>query len=110
MKSTKLKMAAVAILAAIGLFAFTAVSPKLTTGSIKGTISPATAAANVVAISGMDSTKATIDNGSFNINDIRQGTYKLVVTAVPPYKNFEKEGIMVSDGKATDVGEISLQK
>ena len=103
-------MAALAIVAAMGLFAFTAVSPRSTTGSIKGTISPATSVAGVMAISGVDTTKAMVDNGAFNVNDIRQGTYKLVVQAVPPYKNFEKEGIMVSDGKATDVGEISLQK
>jgi hypothetical protein len=33
-----------------------------------------------------------------------------VIEAIAPYKNFEKEGVVVNEKKATDVGEISLQQ
>jgi len=106
MKATNLKMAALGITAALGLFAFTIVK----TGSIKGTVAPSASATKAFAVSGMDTVKATIDNGSFNISDVKPGTYKLVIEAMPPYKNFEKEGVTVADGQSTDVGEITLQQ
>ncbi|PWT75222.1 MAG: carboxypeptidase regulatory-like domain-containing protein [Bacteroidetes bacterium] len=106
MKSTKLKIAAIAMVVAFGLFAFRTFSP----GAIKGTVTPTAAAVSAMAISGTDTSKVLIDNGSFAIKELKAGTYKLVIEAVPPYKNFEKEGIEVADSKATDVGEISLQK
>lgn len=91
---------------ALGLFAFT----RFNSGAIKGTITPSAAAVSAMAISGVDTAKVLVDNGAFAIKELKAGTYKLVVEAVPPYKNFEKEGVAVSDNKATDVGEISLQK
>jgi hypothetical protein len=106
MKATKLKLAALGIVAALGLFAFTMVK----TGSIKGTVTPAGSATVAMAISGMDTLKTIIDAGYFNISNVKAGTYKLVIEATPPYKNLEKEGVTVSDGQQTDVGEISLQQ
>jgi hypothetical protein len=106
MKATNLKMAALGIAAAIGLFAFTSIK----SGSIKGSIAPAKSATSAFAVSGTDTVRAMIDNGSFNINDVKPGTYKLVIEAMPPFKNFEKEGVTVADGQSTDVGEISLQQ
>jgi hypothetical protein len=107
MKATTLKRAGFAIAAAAGLFAFTLIK----SGSIKGTVSPAASATNALIISSsMDTIRAAIDNGSFMINDIKSGIYKLVIQAAPPYKNFEKEGIMVSDDKDTDLGQITLQQ
>ncbi len=106
MKSLKLKMTALGIASALALFAFTTFK----TGSIKGTITPSAAATSAMAISGVDTMKVPVDNGAFSINEVKAGTYKLVVEAMPPYKNFEKEGVAVSEGKATDVGEITLQK
>lgn len=106
MNTTKLKMAAFSVIAAIGLFAFTTVN----TGSIKGTVTPASSLNNAMAISGMDTLKAIIDNGSFNFNDVKPGTYKLVIEAMSPYKNFIKDGVVVEDGKSTDVGAITLKQ
>ena len=105
MKATKFKMAVLGIAAAFSLFAFSMIDG----GSIKGTVTPNASATNVMAISMTDTLRADIQNGSFNITDVKAGTYKLVIMAAPPYKNFEKEGVMVSDGKATDLGEITLQ-
>jgi hypothetical protein len=105
MKAINLKTAGLSVVAAVGLFAFS----KIETGSIKGKITPANGATKVWAISGNDTLKASVDGGSFNITDAKPGTYKLIVEAMPPYKNMAKEGVSVSDGQSTDVGEIKLQ-
>jgi hypothetical protein len=106
MTATNLKMAAMGVVAALGLFAFTV----LKTGSIKGTVTPSASATSAFIVSGMDTMRVTINNGSFGIGEVKAGTYKLVIEAVAPYKNFEKEGVTVAEGKSTDVGEISLQQ
>ena len=99
-------MAALGIVMASGLFAFTAFK----NGGIKGTVTPSAAATAAMAISGVDTIKVPINNGAFGMNEVKPGTYKLVIQAIAPYKDFEKEGVVVGDGKATDVGEIALQK
>jgi hypothetical protein len=92
---------------AAGLFAFTFIK----NGSVKATITPAVSATNALMISSsMDTIKVSIQNGECLINDIKAGTYKLVIQAIPPYKNFEKEGITVTDDKQTDLGKITLQQ
>jgi hypothetical protein len=106
MQMTKLRMAALGIVVASGLFAFTAFK----NGAIKGTVSPSAAATAAMGISGVDTIKVPINNGAFVMNEVKPGTYKLVIEAIAPYKNFEKEGVVVADDKATDVGEIALQK
>lgn len=106
MKAINLKTAAFSIAAAIALFAFS----KIETGSITGKVTPADAAAKVWAISGTDTLKASVDGGTFNITNVKPGTYKLIVEAMPPYKNMAKEGVTVNDGQSTDVGEIKLQQ
>jgi hypothetical protein len=106
MKAIKLKLAALSFAAAVGLFAFTGIK----SGSIKGTVTPANAAAKAWAISGTDTLKASIDGGSFNISDVKPGVYKVIIEAMPPYKNIAKDGVTVADGQQTDVGEIKLQQ
>jgi hypothetical protein len=106
MKAIKLKLAALTIAAAFGLFAFSAIK----SGSIKGTVTPANAAAKAWAISGTDTLKASIDGGSFSISDAKPGVYKVIIEAMPPYKNMAKEGVTVGDGQQTDIGEIKLQQ
>jgi hypothetical protein len=105
MKATQLKLAAMGI-AAAGLFAFNA----MTGGSIKGKITPTDAAVRAWAESATDTVNAAIQNGEFEIGNIKPGTYKLVIEAKPPYKNIAKDGVSVMDGQPTDVGEISLSK
>jgi hypothetical protein len=106
MKAIKLKLAALSIAAAVGLFAFSSIK----SGSIKGTVSPASAATRAWAISGIDTLKASIDGGSFSISDAKPGVYKVIIEAMPPYKNMAKEGVTVGDGQQTDIGEIKLQQ
>lgn len=105
MNFTSLKLSAVAV-AAAGLFAFA----HLKAGSIRGVISPAEAGVRAWAESATDTLKAPILNGSYEITDAKPGAYKIVIEAKPPYHNVAKDGIMVSDGQSTDVGEIRLEK
>ena len=48
--------------------------------------------------------------GAFEITDAKPGAYKIVIEAKPPYRNIAKDGLMVTDGQATDAGEITLEK
>lgn len=77
---------------------------------IKGTISPAENAVSVWAIIGNDSTKVAPVQGVFQLNDLKAGTYKIVVEATAPYKDFVKEGVVVKDGEVLDLGNITLSK
>src|SRR5215471_18746592 len=105
MKKIKVTLAAFAI-AAAGLFAFSGV----TDGSIRGTISPVDGATRAWALSATDTLRATIDKGSYEITGAKPGTYRVIIEAKPPYKNAAKDGVTVSDGQTTDVGEIRLQQ
>lgn len=75
---------------------------------IKGTVTPAESAGTVLAISGTDTVKALPANGAFQLSDVKPGTYKVVVEAKAPYKNFEKEGVAVKEGEVVDLGTITL--
>ena len=106
MKPNKITVLAACLAMAFALFAFTASK----NGSIKGTVSPSAAAISAYVVSGMDTMRTNIQNGAFEIGQVKPGTYKLVIEAIAPYKNFEKEGVVVNEKKATDVGEITLQQ
>jgi len=106
MKTNKIIVVAASVAMAFALFAFTTFK----NGSIKGTVSPSAAATSAYIVSGMDTMRTNIRNGAFEIDQVKPGTYKLVIEAIAPYKNFEKEGVVVNEKKATDVGEITLQQ
>jgi len=91
---------------AFALFAFT----NFKNGSIKGSVSPSASATSAYVVSGMDTMRTNINNGGFQIGEVKPGTYKLVIEAIAPYKNFEKLGVVVNEKKDTDVGEITLQQ
>jgi hypothetical protein len=105
MKFTGLKLAALGI-AAAGLFAFNAI----TDGTIKGKVSPSEAAVRAWAESSTDTLNVVVQNGMFEIANVKPGTYKIIIEAKPPYKNTSKDGVVVADGQPTDVGEIVLNK
>lgn len=79
-------------------------------GSVKGTVNPSDAAVKAMAVSGMDTTKANIINGAFEINNLSPGVYTLIVEAAAPYKNASVKSVKVMDGEVTDVGSIPLSK
>lgn len=74
---------------------------------IQGTIDPPEGARRIWAVSGKDSVSIIPSPGSF-IMDVKAGSWKLVVEAVLPYKNAERESILVTDGQITDIGLIKL--
>jgi hypothetical protein len=106
MKTKRIAVLIASLAMAFALFAFTA----LNNGSIKGTVSPSASATSVYIVSGTDTMRTNIQNGVFAIGEVKPGTYRLVIEAIAPYKNFQKEGVLVNERKTTDVGEISLQQ
>jgi hypothetical protein len=106
MKTKKITALAASFAMVFTLFAFTTFK----NGSIKGSVSPSASATSAYVVSGMDTLRTNIRNGGFEIGEVKPGTYKLVIEAIAPYKNFEKEGVVVNEKKATDVGEIALQQ
>jgi hypothetical protein len=106
MNTKKITVLAASFAMVFALFAFTAFK----NGSIKGKVSPSASATSAYVISGMDTMRTNVQNGVFEIGQVKPGTYKLVIEATAPYKNFEKEGVVVNEKKATDVGVITLQQ
>ena len=74
---------------------------------IQGTIDPPDGARRIWAVSGKDTVAIIPPPGSF-IMDLKPGSWKLVVEAALPYKNAERESILVIEGQLTDVGLIKL--
>ena len=103
MKRTKLSLLALGI-AVTGFFSFMG----LEGGSIKGTVTPVEGGATAWAVSATDTLKDAIEAGAFEITGVKAGTYTIIIEAKAPSKNTSKEGVVVTDGKATDVGEIKL--
>ena len=104
MKKTKLGIFSIAVIAA-SLFAFKG----LEYGSVKGRVIPAEGALRAWILSAKDTFRTDIIGGAFEINYVKNGTYRLLIEAKPPYKNASKQGITVLEGNPIDVGEIRLQ-
>lgn len=77
-------------------------------GSIRGKIVPHNAALNVWAVSNADTGRGVVQNGEFEIKNLRSGKYNVIVDARLPYKVTTKPDVMVNDSSNTDVGEIRL--
>lgn len=103
MKRLKLNFIVVAGLS-FGLFAFIGIRA----GGIQGKISPVEGATQVLAISGRDTLRTTINNGGFVFSKVKAQTYTLLVKGNPPFKDTFLENVAVVDSATTDVGEIKL--
>jgi len=106
MKKIKTALVAFSIVTA-GLFAF---NSRPLTGSIRGSVSPADGASRVWAVSSSDTAAGNIQSGAFEIVVAKEGTYKVIVEAKPPYRNVAKDNITVMNGQSTDVGVINLER
>lgn len=105
MKKIKLALGALAI-SAVGLFSFN----DLQTNSIKGTVSPADKAIRAWAVSSEDTLYTDVQNGTFELKDVKAGTYSIIIEAQEPYSNTRKKDVVVAtDEQITNVGEIKLQ-
>ncbi|WP_126973033.1 carboxypeptidase-like regulatory domain-containing protein [Gynurincola endophyticus] len=105
MKQIKMSIAAIVILAG-SLLAFKAQN----SGSIKGSVSPTDAGVKVWAISATDTLQSAISNGLFELRDVKEGSYRVIIEATPPYKNAAKDNVSVTAGNVTDVGTITLSE
>jgi len=83
---------------------------KLAGGIIKGKVMPADGASQIWAMSSSDTLKAAISQGTFEISNVKEGTYKIYIDAVDPYKDVVKDGVQVPEGGTVDLGEIQLVK
>jgi hypothetical protein len=105
MKKARIAIAALLMSAGM-LFSFAV----LQSNSIKGTVSPADKAVRAWAVSPSDTLNAEVQNGNFEIKDVKAGTYSIIIEAQEPYANTRKKDVVVSaDSAVTDVGEIRLQ-
>jgi len=105
MKKTRLAFLAFAITASTLLsFRNTEATP------IKGKVTPAWYGVHAWAISETDTLYTTIDNGNFEFPNAKPGVYRIVIEARSPYRHMQMNGIVVKDGEATDVGELSLPR
>jgi hypothetical protein len=105
MKKTRTALLGFAI-AAMGLLSFQPVQST----PIKGKVSPAWYGVNAWAISANDTLYTSISDGSFEFPNAEPGVYKIIIEARSPYRHMEKDGIVVKEGQAVDVGEFALQK
>jgi hypothetical protein len=97
------------LLTCIAFFAVSAfISRDNAISSIYGSIEPADAAKKVFAIKGTDTLTVIPGNGKFSIA-VSAGVWKLLVEAMPPYKNAVVENIRVDEGISTDAGMITLK-
>jgi hypothetical protein len=101
-----IKWSLLLIVSIICIFAFT----HSQNGIIRGSVNPADAATTVWAISGKDTFRTNIVNGKFELRNVKTGNYTIGVQAVPPYKNYFQNDVIVAEGNLTDIGEIMLQK
>lgn len=91
---------------ATGLFAFIV----LFGGTVKGSVTPINGGLKCWAISQTDTFQTNIVNGAFELSNVKPGTYRIAIEAIPPYKNALREGIDVRNGEVTDIGEIRLHQ
>jgi len=105
MKKTKIALLGLAI-TFTGLLSFN----KPATSLLKGKVTPAFYGVHAWAISENDTLYTTISDGNFEFAVSEPGTYKIVIEARSPYRHMAKDGIVVSAGKETNLGDLPLQK
>jgi hypothetical protein len=105
MKKIRMALAAFAIAATLASF------NNLPATSIKGKVTPAKyCGVYAWAISDKDTLYTTVNDGSFEFDNAKPGVYRIIIEAASPYKHMAKDGVVVKEGQAIDLGELSLQK
>jgi hypothetical protein len=103
----KFNVSILALAVAVGIaFAFR----NMEEGSISGRVTPADGANAAWAIHDTDTLKADIADGTFSLQGAKAGTYTVIVGAKQPFKDVTISNVKVDEGKATDLGEITLQQ
>ena len=102
-----MKKSAIFIFAAVVVLMSAFVSGNLLKSGAQGMVNPADGAKEVWAISNSDSVSVVPESGKFSL-DLKPGTWKIHVVAIPPFKDAFVDNVTVQEGKYTDVGEIKL--
>ncbi|SMO55569.1 hypothetical protein [Solitalea koreensis] len=103
MKKSSLSLMAVAAVA-VSLVAYKIDG----SGGVKGTVVPAEAATQAMAVAGTDTIKVAITAGVFEFKDLKAGGYKIIIDAVEPLKDVQFD-VAVQENKIIDVGSINIQ-
>lgn len=80
------------------------------TGTIKGRVVPYNAALHVWAVSDKDTASGIVQNGAFDIKNLKAGKYRVIAEGLRPYKVTTKPDVLVNDGAVTDIGDIILDQ
>ena len=75
---------------------------------VKGSVTPSNGAIRAWVFSRTDTVSGDVNAGNFMIENVKPGSYTLMVEGQPPYRNAVKEGITVVNGQMTDVGVIEM--
>ncbi|QHS62054.1 carboxypeptidase regulatory-like domain-containing protein [Chitinophaga agri] len=79
-------------------------------GAITGKVLPLDGASLAWAISGADTLKADVLDGTFNVQGAKAGIYTVIVNAKTPFKSVTLSDVRVEEGRVTDLGEIKLEQ
>jgi hypothetical protein len=77
---------------------------------VKGSVDPSNAALRAWLFSKTDTLNSPVAAGNFRIDNVKPGTYTLMVEGRPPYRNSIKEGVVVVEGQPSDVGVITMSQ
>jgi hypothetical protein len=77
---------------------------------VTGGVHPTDAGLRAWLFSATDTLTAAVDNGRFQISNVKPGSYRLMIEGRPPYRNGVKDGIRVFDGAPTDVGLVEMEQ
>jgi len=77
---------------------------------VKGSVDPSNGASRAWLFSRTDTLNAPVIQGTFFISNVKPGNYTLMVEGRPPYRDSFKQGVIVVDGRPTDVGIIAMHK
>ena len=76
---------------------------------IIGSATPVEGINKIAAYDGKDSVFTNTSTGTFALA-VHAGNWKLIVLAIPPYKNAIIENVIVQEEQDTDVGQIKLSR
>ena len=83
--------------------------PQALSGAIAGIVNPAASNSKLYAISGVDTIGAVADTtGKFFFPGVAEGTYKVNIEPVLPYKSKSIENVQVTKGSVKDLGIIVI--
>lgn len=77
---------------------------------VKGRVKPYNAALHVWAVSENDTSVGAVQNGQFEIGNLRPGKYRVIAEGLRPYKVTTKPDITLNAGAIVDIGEIVLDQ